>query len=203
LGIYPYGKNSNYGKTMPTESQIITSLRQRLPELLPALDVEVQGPRREDPWDLALKVRAAGTTRRVICEVKSVGEPRYLAQAIITLMRTTQKDPRLYPLVVAPYISPEGQRLCREAGVGYLDLAGNAFLRFDGVLVDRASPKPPPRAKARLRRLFAPKSSRIIRALLEQRGESWTLARLAEEATVSLRTTHLVINALEDRKSVV
>jgi len=61
---------------MPTESQTIASLRERLPELLPTLDVEVQRPRREDPWDLALKVRAAGTTRRVICEVKSVGEPR-------------------------------------------------------------------------------------------------------------------------------
>lgn len=184
---------------MPTESQIITSVSQRLPELLPALDVEVQRPRREDPWDFAMKVRVAGTTRRVICEVKSVGEPRYLAQAITTLMRTTRKDPRLYPLVVAPYISPEGQRLCREAGVGYLDLAGNAFLRFDGVLVDRASPKPPPRAKARLKRLFAPKSSRIIRVLLEQLGETWTLARLTKEATVSLRTTHLVINALEEK----
>lgn len=51
---------------MPTESQIIASLNQQLPELLPALDVEVQRPRREDAWDLALKVRAAGTTRRVI-----------------------------------------------------------------------------------------------------------------------------------------
>lgn len=184
---------------MPTESQIIASLNQRLPELLPALDVEVQRPRREDPWDLVLRVRSGRTTRKVICEVKSVGEPRYLAQAITTLARTTQKDARLYPLVVAPYISPEGQRFCREAGVGYLDLAGNAFLRFDGVLVDRASPKPPPRAKARLRRLFAPKSSRIIRALLEQPAERWTLARLAQEATVSLRTTHLVINALEEK----
>lgn len=92
--------------------------------------------------------------------------------------------------MVAPYISPEGQRLCREAKVGYLDLAGNAFLRFDVVLVDRASPKLPQRAKARLRRLFAPKSSRIIRVLLEQPGEGWTLTRLAEEVTVSLRTTH-------------
>lgn len=184
---------------MPTETEVIASLKRRLPELLPALDVEVQRPRREDSWDLALKVRTAGTTQRIICEVKSVGEPRYLAQAIASLTRTTQKDSSLYPLVVAPYISPEGRRLCREAKVGYLDLAGNAFLRFDGVLIDRASPNPPPRAKTRLRRLFAPKSSRIIRALLEQPGEKWTLARLAEEATVSLRTAHLVINALEEK----
>ncbi len=184
---------------MPTEKEILASLRQKLPDLLPTLKVEVERPARDARWDLVLKVQSAGTKRRVVCEVKSVGEPRYLAQAITYLKLALQKDPRLYPLVIAPYISPEGQRLCREAGVGYLDLTGNAFLNFDGILVDRASPTPPPRAKARLRRLFAAKSSRIIRVFLEQPELNWTLARLAEEATVSLRTAHLVANALQEK----
>ncbi|MBI2554993.1 MAG: hypothetical protein HYV92_11425, partial [Candidatus Rokubacteria bacterium] len=78
-------------------------------------------------------------------------------------------------------------------------LAGNVFLRFDGILVDRLSAEPPPRAKARLRRLFAPTSSRILRVLLEQPKAGWTLARLAEEAAISLRTAHLVVNALEEK----
>ena len=184
---------------MPTESQIIASLRQQLPELLPTLDAEVEWSVRQAPWDFILKVRVAGKTRRVACEVKSVGEPRYLVQAITSLKRAAQKDSRLYPLVVAPYISPEGQRLCREAGVGYLDLTGNAYLQFDGVLVDRTNPKPPPRAKARLRRLFAPKSSRISRVLLEQPKAEWTMVRLGQEAGVSLRTVHLVVDALEEK----
>lgn len=184
---------------MPTENEIIASLRRRLPELLPTLQVDVEQPARDARWDLVLKVRSAGQTKRVVCEIKSVGEPRYLSQAIASLTKATQKEPRIYPLIVAPYISTEGQRVCREAGVGYLDLTGNAFLRFDGVLVDRASPKPPPREKARLRRLFAPKSSRIIRVFLEQPKLDWTLARLAEEAMVSLRTAHLVVNALQEK----
>lgn len=83
--------------------------------------------------------------------------------------------------------------------MGYLDLTGNVFLRFDGILVDRRSAKAPPREKARLRRLFSPRSSRILRVLLEQPKEQWTLARLAEEAAISLRTTHLVVNALEEK----
>jgi len=83
--------------------------------------------------------------------------------------------------------------------VGYLDLAGNVFLRFDGILVDRLSAEPPPRAKARIRRLFTPKSSRILRVLLEQPGAEWTLVRLAEEAAISLRTAHLVVNAFEEK----
>lgn len=184
---------------MPTEKEVLASLRRRLPELLPTLQVAVERPSPRDPWDLALKVRSAGKTRRLVCEIKSVGEPRYLAQAIAALTLAARKDPRLYPVVVAPYISPEGRRLCREAGVGYLDLTGNVFLRFDGVLVDRRSGEPPPRAKARLRRLFSPKSSRLLRVLLEQPGTKWTLARLAEEAAISLRTAHLVVNALEEK----
>ncbi len=184
---------------MPTEQQVLAALRRRLPELLPSLQMDVEQAARGAPWDLVLKVQNAGRVRRIVCEVKAVGEPRYLAQAVATLTRATQKDPRLYPLVVAPYISPEGQRLCREAGAGYLDLTGNAFLRFDGILVDRVSPKPPPRAKARLRRLLSPKSSRIIRVFLERPKTDWTLIRLADEAKVSLRTAHLVVNALEEK----
>lgn len=137
--------------------------------------------------------------RRLLVECKSVGEPRYLAQAITVLRLASQQVPQSYPVVAAPYIGPEGQRLCREARVGYLDLAGNAFLHFDGVLVDRRSGERPPRAKARLRRLFSPRSSRILRVLLERPEQEWTLARLAAEAAISLRTAHLVVNALEEK----
>ena len=181
------------------ETEILTSLRRRLPELLPTLRVVIEPPSRKGAADLVLRLRAAGKTWRLICEMKSVGEPRYLAQAITTLSLVVRNAPRSYPVVVAPYIAPEGQRLCREAGVGYLDLTGNAYPRFDGILVDRRSGAPPPRAKARLRRLFSPRSSRILRVLLEQPDQTWTLARLGTEAGVSLRTAHLVIDALEEK----
>lgn len=184
---------------MPTEREVLANLRKRLPELLPTLRVAVERPSRKVPWDLVLRVRSAGKTRRLICEVKSVGEPRYLAQAITALTIAVKQAPRSYPVVVAPYISPESQRLCREAGVGYLDLTGNVFLRFDGILVDRRSAEAPPRAKAKLRRLFSPKSSRVLRVLLEQPKAEWTLAQLATEAAISLRTAHLAINALEEK----
>jgi len=188
---------------MPTQVETIASLERRLTDLLPGFSVEVERPPRTAPWDLMVKVKVAGKTRRIICEVKSVGEPRYLAQAITTLKGATQNDPRLYPLVAAPYISPEGQRLCRDAGIGFIDLTGNAFVQFNGVLLDRASAAPPPRAKGRLKRLFAPRSTRIIRVVLEQPEATWTMPRLAKEAGVSLRTVHLVLNALDEKAFIV
>lgn len=170
-----------------------------LGELLPAFRITEERPAKHATGDLAFTIRAGRTTRRLLVECKSVGEPRYLAQAITRLMLAVRQLPRSYPVVAAPYIGPEGQRLCREAGVGYLDLSGNAFLSFDGVLVDRRSGERPPRARARLRRLFSPKSSRVLRVLLEQPEEKWTLERLAAEATISVRTAHLVVNALEEK----
>ena len=177
------------------ETRVLGALR----ELLPAFRGAQERTGRQATWDLTFKVRSGRTARRLLVECKSVGEPRYLAQAITVLTLASKRSPQSYPVVAAPYIGPEGQRLCREAGVGYLDLTGNAFLKFDGVLVDRRSGERPPRAKARLRRLFSPKSSRILRVLLENPDQEWTLARLATEAAISVRTAHLVINALEEK----
>jgi len=176
-----------------------TQILGALHELLPRFRITEERPRQPVAWDLTLLIRSGSTVRRLLVEWKSVGEPRYLGQAITVLKLGTGQSPRNYPLVAAPYIGPEGQRLCREAGVGYVDLTGNAFLRFDGVLVDRRSSERPPRAKARLRRLFSPKSSRVARILLDHPNQEWTLARLASEASISVRTVHLVINALEEK----
>ena len=170
-----------------------------LREALPDFRVTEGPPNQRATWDLTVTLRSGKTMRRLLVQCKSVGEPRYLAQAITLLTLAVRSFSQGYPVVAAPYIGPEGQRLCREAGVGYVDLAGNVFLRFDGVLIDRRSGERPPRAKARLRRLFAPRSSRVIRVLLENPGAEWTLARLASEANISLRTAHLVINALVDK----
>lgn len=55
------------------------------------------------------------------------------------------------PILIAPLISEEAQNLCRESGVGFLDLEGNARLYLDEVfIVKRSLPhqkKIPPKAE--------------------------------------------------------
>jgi len=191
---------------MVKEAQVIKAFLRDLKVLMPSLQVNrirTGPPSRAKRGglgaDLVIEVRAGARTWKLLCEAKSPGEPRYLAQAIATLQLLQRGMPNSYPLVVAPYISPEGQRLCREAGVGYADLAGNAFLQFDGVLVERTGRKAPREARARLRRLFSPRATRILRVFLENPKAQWTLARLAAEAQLSLRTAYLVVNALVDK----
>jgi transcriptional regulator with AbiEi antitoxin domain of type IV toxin-antitoxin system len=177
------------------EARVVDVLR----ELLPTFRITRERQAAQATWDVAGVVRSGRTTRQILIECKSVGEPRYLAQAITRLTLARHRLPRAYPVVAAPYIGPAGQRLCRDAEVGYIDLVGNALLRFDSVLIDRRSAERPVREKSRLKRLFSPKSSRVLRVLLEKPEIDWTLARLAAEAEISLRTAHLVINALEEK----
>ncbi len=184
------------------KDNVVEKFLTKLPELLPTLQVlrsrREYSPRRGAQYDLCLDVRIAGKVKRLVLEFKGVGEPRYLYQAIATL-KQIPKEERAYPVVAAPYISPEGQKICREAGVGFVDLTGNAFLQFDTVLIERAGRGTPRREKARRRRLFAPKSSRVLRVLLENPNTAWTLSRLAKEANVSIRTAHVIINSLEEK----
>jgi hypothetical protein len=149
--------------------------------------------------DLILKARAGRKSYTLLCEVKSVGEPRYLYQAIGALNQKRKATPDAYPIVVAPYISPEGRRLCQDAAVGYVDLTGNVFLQFDGILIERSGETVPREARTRARRLFSPKSTRVLRVLLENPKVEWSFLRLAAECEVSLRTAYVVINTLADK----
>jgi hypothetical protein len=136
--------------------------------------------------DISVDVTANGTPWKLLVGVKSSGEPRIARaaiQRILTIART--REPQ-YRLLGAPYVGPETQKICKEAGVGFIDLAGNCRLVFDKVYIERRG-FPKPKAERRpLRSLFSPKASRILRVLFEAPKQTWQVQRLAREARVSL-----------------
>jgi len=191
---------------MSSQSEIVVGLRQQWADLLPP--VQLLRVQEDAPlpgggsvrYDLLLEVQVGDIRRYLVCEVKSVGEPRYLHQAISQLRTLLAVGDGAVPVVVAPRISEQGRRQCRDAGVGYIDLTGNVFLEFDNVLIDRTSrQRPAAKLDAKSPDIFAPKSSRALRVLLENPNTPWTLASLSEEAGVSLGLVHRVVNALTER----
>jgi hypothetical protein len=89
-------------------------------------------------------------------------------------------------VLAAPYVGEESRKICKEAGVGFIDQAGNCRLVFDQIFVERLG-APNPRIERRsLRSIFSPKASRILRVLLEQPKRRWKVQDLAVEAKVSL-----------------
>jgi hypothetical protein len=102
--------------------------------------------------------------------------------------------------LIAPYLSPESQALCREQGVGFLDFEGNARLVFDGVFVERRVESKPAVIRREIKSLFKPKSAQVLRVLLRDPKRPWRVAELAAVARVSLGHIHNVRVGLLDRE---
>lgn len=172
----------------PDEAEISMRLNQVLAEV-PFLRI---GSATNEATDLnrgvgiSIDVTANGRSWHLLVEVKSSGEPRIARAAIQQILAVTRTQEPQYGLLGAPYVGPETQKICKEAGVGFIDLAGNCRLVFDKVFIERRG-FPKPKAERRpLRSLFSPKASRVLRVLFEAPKQPWQVQKLAREARVSL-----------------
>jgi hypothetical protein len=148
--------------------------------------------------DLLVRFRMGQETRILICEARTRGEPRYLREAITRLREMRPHLPGAYPIVAAPYVSPESAALVRRNGCGYIDLSGNCYLAFDTVLIQKEGRPNASLIRRPLKALFAPRATRIVRALLVERDRSWRLDELGRAVGVSLGHAHNVMKRLEE-----
>ena len=146
--------------------------------------------------DFLFKTLISHKTANFIVEVKSLGEPRLVRMAISQLKEYPKRFKDSYGILVAPYLSAASRQICEEAGIGCIDLAGNAFLSFKNVFIDRSG-RPNPFAITRLSKsVFSPKSSRILRVLLLDPSKKWYVEDLSREAGISIGVTSRVKHAL-------
>jgi hypothetical protein len=188
-----------------------TTLKQELPalealaldklrELLKPVPFVSLGVQSKEPayaagsWrpDFSIDLRADGDAWVLIGEVKADGQPRHVRGAALQLRDYVQRfasvdaRARAYPVLVAPFISPASAEICKEAGIGFADLAGNCRLAFGRVYIEKSAAENPFRKRRVQRSLFAAKSGRVLRLLLAEPHRVWRVAHLAEKAQVSL-----------------
>ncbi|MGD8750929.1 MAG: type IV toxin-antitoxin system AbiEi family antitoxin [Anaerolineales bacterium] len=149
---------------------------------------------------LRATVRVEGDIRTIVAEVKNNGEPRYARQAVNQLFRYLESSPDDYGVFIAPYVSTEAGEICRESGIGYIDLAGNGYISFGRVYINKQGNPNPYTRKRYLKSLYSPKAERILRVLLLSGPREWKVEALANEAEVSLGQVSNVKKLLEDRE---
>ncbi len=176
--------------------QLMAAL-QEVPFLASA-SVRPEGTRGDSRIDFILAAPLIG--RRLVCEVKSSGQPRTAREACLNLLDYSRSDKRDYPVFIAPYISPAAAAICDQYQVGYFDLAGNCRLVFDQVYIRRQGFPNPSVQKRDLRSLYSPKAERVLRVLLAAGKRTWRMQELADEANVSLGQVANVKKLLADRE---
>lgn len=185
------------------ENQAAHALRSLLTQVpaVKLVDLGDEAPQLDRGIDIVANINVFGRNHVLACAIKSSGQPRHVRMALFQLREhVTRYGQGAIPVFIAPYLSPEAQALCRENGVGFLDLEGNARLVFDSVFIERQVANKPISDRRELKSVFKPKSAQVLRVLLRNRQRAWRVTELAQAAGVSLGHVSNVRVALLDRE---
>ncbi|MEA3399875.1 MAG: type IV toxin-antitoxin system AbiEi family antitoxin [Armatimonadota bacterium] len=170
------------------ESEVALAPSRTLQGVAPNLAGHVEVASRSIP--LAVTVKNQASTRAVTEVAHASGSP--------------QSQPEPIRLLVAPYVGPRVAKAAREAGIAYVDLAGNAFVHHGSLHLSVEGREPPP-APDRHVSLFSPKASRIVRLLLYNPDRPMRQIDIADatgvsEGYVSQVVSELIDSALAERR---
>ena len=184
-------------ETMVKEKEIISKLKKNLRDLFEStnfikvkeIKAEVKGlfPELQVKPDLIAEVQTRDKRKYLLVfEVKSAGQPRYTRMAASLLRNMIGNRRNWHGVFAATFISKESQQICRENGIGFIDLAGNCLFAFDNVYLSiEGRPNPYPSTRP-LKSVFSTKSTRALRILLCNPRKEWFVKDLANEANISL-----------------
>lgn len=131
-------------------------------------DAPSGSPRLADsPWIPDLQLRADDILFRIEYKAKASSEAIGAAIQHIRSFKAESEHENSLPLLVVPYMWNVGQHLCKEAGVSWMDLSGNAWIWERGFRISVLGRPNVYKSKGSPTNLFAPKSSRVVRVLLE------------------------------------
>ncbi len=140
----------------------------------------------KDMPDYRATLQGEGFKQIVYLEIKTLGTPKSTREAVNLLVRRIQNEPASYGIFVAPYIAPRSAAICKESGIGYVDLSGNCSIAFQQIFINREKSGNQFPFKTGLLSIYSPKSERILRVLLVHPYRTWKAIDLAKEAQVSL-----------------
>ena len=186
---------------MLKSAEIRRQVAQRLRELFPrARGWEETADARigSQTVDLLAKFKLGDHEQTMVIDVVSLGQPRQIRAAVTKMSDVRKVMPAAYPVASSVYIGSQSAKILKDNGLGFVDLSGNCYLAFEHVLIEKDGKRNVRPSTRPLRSLFAPRATRVVRAVLAEPGRAWRLEELAKAAAVSLGHSHNVVKRLED-----
>lgn len=169
----------------------------RLPDILGDLLDEPQiGPLQPQTADRGIDAIIDARDRLWLIEIKSTGSPGAVASAAEQMAALAAGDG--IRLLVVPFMTQAGAKAAAERGLNWLDLSGNANIRDESLYVFVQGRPNQFAARGRPASAFAPKSSRVARALLFDPERWWRQKELSEYTDLDAGRVSRVVRRLED-----
>jgi len=150
--------------------------------------------------DLLFRMGIKDTSRLLVVKTDNNGQPRSARLATYLLKEQLSKLANAYGVFFAPFITPEAGKICTDAGIGYLDMAGNCLISFETIYIHQTGIPNPAVQKRELRSMYSPKGERILRVLMLNPNRTWKMIQLAQDAEVSLGQVANIKKLLLDRE---
>jgi hypothetical protein len=180
----------------PAEKQAVREVAERLAELLDFApsEAEVRPPPARIPVDALINVG----DRTFAVEWKAAGAAAPVAMAAEQARESAARvGEEVIPLVAVPFMGRVGRERCEEAGVGWLDLSGNAGISAPGIRVLVGGQPNRFKRPGRPSSAFAPKSARITRWLLLHPHRPMSQREIAQATDMDEGFTSRIVSKLE------
>lgn len=180
----------------PPERASLEDVRVALAKLVGAADAVERKPAGAG---VDLVLQALDVT--FVVEWKAVGDAANVGSAVRQLASykgaSSRRSKLLVPIVAVPFMGETGRGLCAEAGVSWLDLSGNAWIDAPGRQIRILGHRNRFASAGRPANVFAPKSSRVVRALLMQPARAFSQAELVAASGVDKGRVSRLVRRLE------
>jgi hypothetical protein len=154
-----------------------------------------------DPFQLALRVAFGNPEVEIdlLCVLLTSGDVPEVTHMLRQLeLSADQFKDMGTSLLIAPRFTHETQTLCRNASVGYVDLAGNICIQSGQVYIQISVESEPAPQHTAILTPFEGRSERVVRRLMLTPGTVWNMRDLARESSVSLGLASMVTSTLAD-----
>ena len=161
---------------MPSHQDILDELPRLLEELS---GMAPEAARLHEDREIDAVIQLGG--RLLVVEAKANARPGVLAQAVQRVACAARAaGPQAFPVVAVPYMGDAGRRICDDAGVGFVDLSGNAHIKAPPLIIHVTGKPNRFIQRGRPSSVFAPKASRVARLMLLDPQRWWAQHELAE-----------------------
>lgn len=133
--------------------------------------------------------------RRWVVEIKASSSPGVVAR---TAEHLDQISIDGLPLLLVPFMTPAGAKAAAEHALNWIDLSGNAHIRDHDLYVSVQGRPNQFVSRGRPSSAFAPKSSRVARALLLDPVRWWRQKELSERTDLDPSRVSRVVRRLEE-----
>ncbi len=187
---------TNFGNMR--EQELRDYVRDHLNELIPIhlSSWSWEPAPRKESYDALLELATVSGKFKAACEFV-VAPTRAKIARVQERMARIHKGSDHLPLLISDYLSEPLQAFCREAGVPYLDLSGNAWIEHPVLVIHRSSQPPRFPTSKPDRTPFADKASLVLRFLFAE-GQTGGVRELARSVGLNPGYVSRIIKAAEE-----